>query len=75
MSWNVRGLNDPGKRLKINNMMYKWRVDAYCFQEYKLKGNIEEIIKDLWANRRIKYVQLEAELLEGGIIMPWDSSV
>ncbi|KAG5577492.1 hypothetical protein H5410_057626, partial [Solanum commersonii] len=75
VSWNVRGLNDPGKRLKINNMMYKWRVDAYCFQEYKLKGNIEEIIKDLWANRRIKYVQLETELLEGGIIMPWDSSV
>lgn len=35
VSWNVKGLNDPSKRLKIKNMMNKWRADVYCFQESK----------------------------------------
>ncbi|KAG5615410.1 hypothetical protein H5410_015234 [Solanum commersonii] len=44
VSWNVRGLNDPGKRLKIKNMVHKWRADVYCFQESKLRGDIRETI-------------------------------
>jgi len=60
VSWNVRGLNDPSKRLQIKNLMNKWRADVYCFQESKIKGDISRIVKDLWANRKVKYAQLEA---------------
>ena len=27
ISWNVRGLNDSGKRLRIKNMLKDWHVD------------------------------------------------
>ncbi|WMV22580.1 hypothetical protein MTR67_015965 [Solanum verrucosum] len=43
VSWNVRGLNDPGKRLMIKNMVHKWRADVYCFQESKLRGDFNVV--------------------------------
>jgi exonuclease III len=36
LSWNVRGLNEGRKRMKIRNLMSKWKVDIACFQETKL---------------------------------------
>ncbi|KAG5631744.1 hypothetical protein H5410_003461 [Solanum commersonii] len=75
VSWNVRGLNDPRKRLLIKNMLHIWRADVYCFQESKLRGDIRETIKELWANRRVKFAQLEARGTKGGIIILWDSSI
>ncbi|WMV41821.1 hypothetical protein MTR67_035206 [Solanum verrucosum] len=75
VSWNVRGLNDPRKRLLIKNMLHIWRADVYCFQESKLRGDIRETIKELWANRRVKFAQLEARGPKGGIIILWGSSI
>jgi len=75
VSWNVRGLNDPSKRLQIKNLMNTWRADVYCFQESKISGDISGIVKDLWANRKVKYAQLEARGTRGGIIILWDSSI
>nr|XP_009767855.1 PREDICTED: uncharacterized protein LOC104218933 [Nicotiana sylvestris]XP_016468821.1 PREDICTED: uncharacterized protein LOC107791296 [Nicotiana tabacum] len=51
VSWNVRGLNRQRKRVLIRSMMNKWTADVFCFQESKLKGDIREIVKELWANR------------------------
>ncbi|KAG5617008.1 hypothetical protein H5410_016832, partial [Solanum commersonii] len=47
----------------------------YCFQESNISGDISEIVKDLWANRKVKYAQLEARGTRGGIIIMWDSSI
>lgn len=33
------------------------------------------MIKEIWANRRVKYAQLEACGTRGGIIILWDSSI
>ncbi|WMV57474.1 hypothetical protein MTR67_050859 [Solanum verrucosum] len=55
--------------------MNKWRADVYCFQESKIKGDISRIVKDLWANRKVKYAQLEARGTRGGIIILWDSNI
>ena len=38
ISWNVRGLNDCEKRLRIWNMIKGWGIDIICLQEKK-KGN------------------------------------
>ncbi|KAG5575541.1 hypothetical protein H5410_055675 [Solanum commersonii] len=56
-------------------MLHIWRADVYCFQESKLRGDIRETIKELWANRRVKFAQLEARGTKGGIIILWDNSI
>ena len=35
ISWNVRGLNDCEKRLRIWNMIKGWGIDIICLQEKK----------------------------------------
>ncbi|WMV13618.1 hypothetical protein MTR67_007003 [Solanum verrucosum] len=45
--------------------MNAWRADVYCFQESKINGDISGIVKDLWANRKVKYAQLEARGTRG----------
>ena len=34
--WNVKGLNDPRKRLVVKNLLRKWKCDVVCLQETKL---------------------------------------
>ena len=36
ISWNVRGLNDPRKRLVVNNLLWEWKCDVVCLQETKI---------------------------------------
>jgi exonuclease III len=36
ISWNVRGLNEIGKRMKVRNLLRQWKVDIVCLQETKL---------------------------------------
>lgn len=65
ISWNVRGLNCIQKRRIVNSLVQKWKADVFCFQETKIEGDIEEIIKQLWGNRGVKYGQLEASGTRG----------
>ncbi|KAG5586107.1 hypothetical protein H5410_046541 [Solanum commersonii] len=75
ISWNVRGLNDARKRQLIKSLLYTWKADVYCFQETKLQGGIRNIVRELWANRWVKYAQLEASGTRGGILILWDGRV
>ena len=36
ISWNVRGLNDPQKRLVVKNLLWEWKCDVICLQEMKI---------------------------------------
>nr|XP_009596491.1 uncharacterized protein LOC104092571 [Nicotiana tomentosiformis]XP_016432332.1 PREDICTED: uncharacterized protein LOC107758988 [Nicotiana tabacum] len=75
ISWNVRGLNRRNKRRVIRSLILNWKADVFCFQESKIEGDIEGIIKEIWGVRGIKYGQLEASGTKGGILMLWDSKV
>lgn len=75
ISWNVRGLNQTSKRSIIKNLIHCWKADIYCFQETKIEGEIGSFVKDLWANRWVKYCQLEASGTRGGILIMWDGRV
>ncbi len=44
ISWNVRGVNDSGKRLRIKNMLKDWHVDIICLQETKMELITDQII-------------------------------
>ena len=38
ISWNVRGLNDPQRRLVVRNLLREWKGDIICLQGTKLAG-------------------------------------
>ncbi|WMV43213.1 hypothetical protein MTR67_036598 [Solanum verrucosum] len=75
VSWNVRGLNQASKRCIIKNLIHEWKADVYCFQETKIQGDIKNLVKDLWANRGVRFCQLEASGTRGGILILWDEKV
>lgn len=33
MSWNVRGLNNKGKRKVVKSLTHNWNADIICLQE------------------------------------------
>ncbi|XP_047263773.1 uncharacterized protein LOC124896275 [Capsicum annuum] len=75
ISWNVRGLNDERKRRMIKSCINTWKADVYCFQETKVEGDISDFVRDLWANRWVDHIQLEASGTRGGILLMWDKRI
>lgn len=47
LSWNVRGLNDCNKRLRIKSLLRMWKVDVVCFQETKMEVIDRRIVRSL----------------------------
>ena len=47
ISWNVRGLNDEGKRDLVRNQINQWGADVYILLETKLKDNISSLIRNI----------------------------
>lgn len=47
ISWNVRGLNDEGKRDLVRNLINQWGADVYILLETKLKDNISSLIRSI----------------------------
>ena len=37
LTWNVRGLHDRDKRLRIKNLLKEWHADVVCLQETKME--------------------------------------
>jgi hypothetical protein len=33
LSWNVRGLNEGDKRLRVRNLLRQWKADIICFRK------------------------------------------
>ena len=51
--------------------MKNW-ADVVCFQETKVEGEIENIVKEVWGNKLVNYAQLEVSGTRGGIAIMWD---
>lgn len=48
ISWNVRGLNDIEKRVKIRRMLREWKANIVCLQETKMEvGRWYEVCGDV----------------------------
>uniref|UniRef100_M1BXS4 Endonuclease/exonuclease/phosphatase domain-containing protein n=1 Tax=Solanum tuberosum TaxID=4113 RepID=M1BXS4_SOLTU len=69
VSWNVRGLNDQGKKRIVKSHLLDWKADIVCLQETKLEGNCQDHIKQIGGGRWTRFVCLEASGTRGGIIM------
>ena len=47
LSWNVRELNNPHKRLVVTNLLKEWKCDIVCLQETKLDNTSSNMVKSL----------------------------
>jgi hypothetical protein len=75
LSWNVRGLNEGKKRLRVRRLLSQWKVDIVCLQETKLESITPDLVQSL---RRCPYVEWSHVASVGasdGILLMWDRRV
>ncbi|XP_065622832.1 uncharacterized protein LOC136064694 [Quercus suber] len=75
ISWNVRGLNDPQKRLVVRNLLRKWKCDIVCLQETKLAGLDRQLVCSIWGCPYMDWVALDANQIAGGVLIMWDRRI
>ena len=69
ISWNVRGLNDPQKRLVVKNLLREWKCDVVCLQETKIASMNRQLVCSLWSCPYVDWAVLEADRTAGGILL------
>lgn len=75
LSWNVRGLNDVNKRLRIRSLLRSWKVDIVCFQETKLSHVDRNIIRSLWGCSLVGWSYLASLGASEGVLLMWDRRI
>ena len=58
ISWNVRGLNEWDKRLRVRNLIRNWRLDIVCLQETKMELITRVVILSLWGGQHVDWSYL-----------------
>jgi exonuclease III len=48
ISWNVRGMNEYEKRIKIMRRLREWKADIVCLQETKMEVINIEVVRSVW---------------------------
>jgi exonuclease III len=75
ISWNVRGMNELDKRLRIKNLLKGWKADIVCLQETKLGLISSRVVRSLWSCPYVDWVFLGSNGASGGILLMWDRRV
>jgi hypothetical protein len=75
LSWNVRGLNEGKKRLRVRNLLQDWKVDIVCLQETKLHCLSRRMVRSIWRCNYADWVCLDSCGASGGIVILWDKRV
>ena len=75
ISWNVRGLNDRDKRLRVRNLVRKWGPDVICLQETKMESITRAVIRSLWRGQHVDWSYLGFCGASGGVLLMWDTWV
>ena len=75
VSWNVRGLNDSDKCLRIRNLIRLWKADLVYLQETKLGEVDRSLIKSLWGCPHLDWLSLGSNGASEGILLIWDKRV
>jgi endonuclease/exonuclease/phosphatase family metal-dependent hydrolase len=74
-SWNVRGLNEGDKRLKVRNLLRHWKADIICLQETKLDFVSNSLVRSLWGCHFVDWCYLASRGAAGGILIMWDRRI
>jgi hypothetical protein len=75
LSWNVRGLNNRRKRLRISNLLREWKADILCFQETKVHNPSRNFVRSIWGCNYVDWCSLDSCGASGGILIMWDKRV
>jgi exonuclease III len=61
LTWNVRGLNEVGKRMQVRNLLSLWKVDIVCLQETKVSWFMPSTMQSLWRCPYVEWCFVAAE--------------
>ncbi|KAG6650604.1 hypothetical protein CIPAW_06G055400 [Carya illinoinensis] len=75
ISWNVQGLNECNKRLRIKALLRMWRGDVVCLQETKLRSIDRSIVRSLCGCSYVGWSYLASVGASGGVLLMWDKRV
>ena len=75
ISWNVRGLNDRDKRLRVRNLVRKWGPNVIFLQETKMESITRAVINSLWRGQHVDWSYLGSSGASGGVLLMWDTWV
>ena len=73
--WNVKGLNDRDKRLRVRNVVRKWGPDIICLQETKMELITRAVICNLWRGQHVDWSYLGSCGASRGVLLMWDTRV
>jgi len=69
--WNVRGLNDRGRRDMLRKVVDDFRPSVVCIQETKLSYISERDVISFLGQDFSQFVYLPAQQTRGGILIAW----
>ncbi|KAL4609846.1 hypothetical protein ACB092_08G010200 [Castanea dentata] len=74
ISWNIRGLNEQDKRLRVRNLIRKWEPGVVCLQETKMGLINRAVVRSLWGGH-VDWSYLGSCGASGGVLVMWDTRV
>jgi hypothetical protein len=75
LTWNVRGLNERKKRLRVRRLLSQWKVDIVCLQETKLDLITLDLVQSIWRCPYVEWSYVASNGASGGILLMWDRRV
>lgn len=75
LSWNVRGLNEGDKHLRVRNLIKHWKAYIICLQESKLELICISVVCSLWGCQHVDGCYLTSRAASGRILLIWDRRV
>lgn len=75
LSWNVRGLNEGVKRLRVRNLLRQWKENIFCLQETKLEIISNNIVRSLWSCPFVDWCYLASCGASGGMLIMWNKRI
>jgi exonuclease III len=75
VNWNPRGLNAPGRRSGVRDVVQSCGASIVCLQETKLAHISLSIVMRTLGNKFLDFCYLPAVSTRGGILMAWNPDV
>jgi hypothetical protein len=72
LTWNVRGLNEGKKHLRVRRLLSQWKVDIVCLQETKLELITFGLVQSIWRCPYVEWSYVASNGASGGILLMWD---
>lgn len=69
--WNVRGLNDRGRRDTLRKVVDDFKPSTLCIQKIKLSHISERDVISFLGRDFSQFLYLPAQQTRGGILMAW----